>query len=191
MVNTRCGHLPHSYYCELRTLHKHDKADDYIEGGVFPRSLHAYSGRDTNLSVWWAWWEFTSQHAKTKIIIKVQMYSFGYIYYINSVTANFKLYRPISPRIIICFHCARSSMKHALYQDFAHTCWFVLRKCISNHETKQASKFQCDPSSNCFTIDFWKINCWIQHLISYFLIVFFCISFYTSSVVFWHVIFWG
>ena len=28
-----------------------------------------------------------------------------------------------------------------------------LRKCISNHETKQASKFQSDPSPNCFTID--------------------------------------
>ena len=31
---------------------------------------------------------------------------------------------------------------------------FFLRKCISNHETKQASKFQSDPSSNCFTIDY-------------------------------------
>ena len=39
-------------------------------------------------------------------------------------------------------------------------------------ETKQASKFQNDPSSKCFTIDFWKINCWIQHFISYFLTVF-------------------
>ena len=30
----------------------------------------------------------------------------------------------------------------------------LLRKCISNHEpNKQASKFQSDPSSNCFTID--------------------------------------
>ena len=25
--------------------------------------------------------------------------------------------------------------------------------CISNHETKQASKFQSDPSPNCFTIE--------------------------------------
>ena len=29
----------------------------------------------------------------------------------------------------------------------------VLQKCISNHETKQSSKFQSDPSPNCFTID--------------------------------------
>ena len=28
-----------------------------------------------------------------------------------------------------------------------------LQKCISNHETKQSSKFQSDPSPNCFTID--------------------------------------
>ena len=32
-----------------------------------------------------------------------------------------------------------------------------LRKCISNHETKQASKFQSDPSANCFTIDVFEI----------------------------------
>ena len=51
------------------------------------------------------------------------------------------------------------------------TCW--LQKCIYNHETKQASKFQSDQSSNCFTIDVWKINCWIQQFISYFLIGFF------------------
>ena len=31
-----------------------------------------------------------------------------------------------------------------------------LQKCISNHEAKQSSKFQSDPSSNCFTIDVWK-----------------------------------
>ena len=48
----------------------------------------------------------------------------------------------------------------------------LLRKCISNHETKQASKFQRDPSPNCFTIDAWNINCWYQQFISYFLIVF-------------------
>ena len=29
----------------------------------------------------------------------------------------------------------------------------ILQKCISDHETKQSSKFQSDPSSNCFTID--------------------------------------
>ena len=64
----------------------------------------------------------------------------------------------------------------------------LLQKYISNHKTKQAFKFQSDPSSNCFTINVWKIKC--QHFISYFLIVFICISFYKSSVVFWHVIFW-
>ena len=42
-------------------------------------------------------------------------------------------------------------------------------ECIFNHETKQASMFQSDPSSNSFTIDFLFV---------------FCISFYTSSVVF-------
>ena len=30
---------------------------------------------------------------------------------------------------------------------------FLLKKCISNHETKQSPKFQSDPSSNCFTMD--------------------------------------
>ena len=35
---------------------------------------------------------------------------------------------------------------HPTHPDF-------LQKCISNHETKQAYKFQSDPSSNCFTID--------------------------------------
>ena len=43
--------------------------------------------------------------------------------------------------------------KPALDQDF------FLRKCISNHETKQASKYQSDPSSICFTIDVWIIKC--------------------------------
>ena len=38
---------------------------------------------------------------------------------------------------------------------FSHKCWFCLQKCISNHETKQASKFPSDPSSNCFTINVW------------------------------------
>ena len=32
-----------------------------------------------------------------------------------------------------------------------------LQKCISYHKTKQSSKFQSDLSSNCFTIDVWKI----------------------------------
>ena len=62
----------------------------------------------------------------------------------------------------------RSSMKHALYQDFFPAHADFLQKCIYNHETKQASKFQSDPSSNCFTIDV----CWLQQCISYFLIVF-------------------
>ena len=30
---------------------------------------------------------------------------------------------------------------------------FFLQKCISNHETKQSSKFQSDPSPHCFTIN--------------------------------------
>ena len=42
---------------------------------------------------------------------------------------------------------------------------FLLRKCTSNHETKQTSQFQSDPSPNCFTIDVWNINCWLQQLI--------------------------
>ena len=29
---------------------------------------------------------------------------------------------------------------------FPQTCWFFSQKCISNHETKQSSKFQSDPS---------------------------------------------
>ena len=76
---------------------------------------------------------------------------------------------------------------------FSHTCWFFLRQGISNHKTKQASKFQSDPSTNCFTIDVWNINCWRQQFIFLLSYCFFRrigISFYTSSVVFWHVIFW-
>ena len=33
----------------------------------------------------------------------------------------------------------------------------LLQKCISNHETKQSSKFQSNPSPNGFTIDVWNI----------------------------------
>ena len=62
---------------------------------------------------------------------------------------------------------------------FLHTCWFFLQKCISNHETKQSSKFQS-----------WNINCWRQQFISLLSYCFFCIAFYTSSVVFWYVILW-
>ena len=59
-----------------------------------------------------------------------------------------------------------------------------LQKCISNHETnKQASKFQNDPSSNCFTIDVWNINCWLSTVSSLlfltFLLVFFFVSHFT------------
>ena len=46
----------------------------------------------------------------------------------------------------------------------------VLQKCIYAQETKQSSKFQSDPSSNCFTIHF---------------LIVICISFYPSSAVFW------
>ena len=70
---------------------------------------------------------------------------------------------------------------------------YFLQKCISNHETKQASKFQSDPTSNCFTIDVWNINCWRQpciSLLSYCFFVSHFTAFYTSSVVFWDVIFW-
>ena len=84
----------------------------------------------------------------------------------------------------------RSSVKGVLYWDFFPHMLIFLQKCISNHEAKQSSKFQSDPSPNYFTIDVWKINCWFQPFISYFLIVFVSISFYTSSVVFWYVIFW-
>ena len=68
-----------------------------------------------------------------------------------------------------------------------------LRKCIFNHETKQASKSQSDPSTNCFKIDIWNINCWRQQFISYLSYCFFVshsTAFYMSSVVFWDVIFW-
>ena len=54
----------------------------------------------------------------------------------------------------------RWSMKPALYRDFVPQMLILfLQKCISNHTTKQFSKFQSDPSSNCFTIDVWKLNC--------------------------------
>ena len=75
----------------------------------------------------------------------------------------------------------RSSMKPALYQDLFPHILICLQKCIFNHETKQASKFQSDPSSNSQSM-FEKQNVESKHFISYFLIVF-CILFYTSSVV--------
>ena len=41
----------------------------------------------------------------------------------------------------------RSSMKPALYQDVLPNMLIFLQKCIYNHDTKQASKFQSDPKS--------------------------------------------
>ena len=55
---------------------------------------------------------------------------------------------------------------------FSNTCWFFLQKCISNHETKQASKFQSDLSSNCFTINVWNILLTFSSV--YFLILSYC-----------------
>ena len=56
-------------------------------------------------------------------------------------------------------------MNRALYRHFFPNMLIFLQKCISNHETKQSSKFQSDPSPNCFTINVWNINCWRQHFI--------------------------
>ena len=43
-----------------------------------------------------------------------------------------------------------------------------LQKCVSNHDTKQASKFQSDLSTNCFTIIVWKmLNSTVYFLLSY------------------------
>ena len=51
-------------------------------------------------------------------------------------------------------HFMRLSMKPTLYRDFfPQMLIFFLQKCISHHDTKQYSKFQSDPISNCFTID--------------------------------------
>ena len=48
----------------------------------------------------------------------------------------------------------RSSMKPALYQDLFPThADFIYRNAFLMKKSKQASKFQSDPSSNCFTID--------------------------------------
>ena len=90
-----------------------------------------------------------------------------------------------------CFLSDRLSIK--IYFKFI-TCiqrrciFFNLQKCIPK-KLKRSSKFQSDPSSNCFTIDFWKIKWWIHNFILFFLNVI-GTSFYTSSVVFWYVIFW-
>ena len=40
-----------------------------------------------------------------------------------------------------------------ILSGFSPQMLICLQKCISNHETKQSSKFQSDTSSNCFTID--------------------------------------
>ena len=56
-----------------------------------------------------------------------------------------------------------------LYQDFfffPHMLIF-LRKCISNHENKQASKFQIDRSPNCFTINIYLILL-LYHILQHF-----------------------
>ena len=39
----------------------------------------------------------------------------------------------------------------------SHTCWFVYGNTFL---IMKLTKFQSDPSSNCFTIDVWKINCY-------------------------------
>ena len=61
---------------------------------------------------------------------------------------------------------------------FPHMLIF-LRKCIYDYETKQSSKFQSDPSLNCFTIDVWNINCWRQQVIFLLSYCFFLVSHFT------------
>ena len=74
-------------------------------------------------------------------------------------------------------------MKPALYQDLLPHMQTFLQKCIYHHETKQASKFLSDPSSNCFTIAVRKINCFMQQFI-------FLLSYlYLILHKFWHAIF--
>ena len=58
-------------------------------------------------------------------------------------------------------------MKPALYQDLFPThADFLYRNAFLIMKLSKASKFQSDLSSNCFTIDVWKIKCWLQHFIS-------------------------
>ena len=80
------------------------------------------------------------------------------------VTAGLVQYTLLGQTSLIVYrNTMRLSMKPALYQDFSPKMLIFLQKCIiSNHETKQSSKFQSDPSSNCFKIDVWKISCCIQ-----------------------------
>ena len=87
----------------------------------------------------------------------------------------------------------RFKLKKTQFWRNKASCWFFLQKCIYNHETKQASKFQSAPISNCFTMYVCKIKCWKSTLL-YFLLsycVLYCISFYTSYVVFWHMWYLG
>ena len=69
-----------------------------------------------------------------------------------------------------------------------HRCRFVYRNAFLL--MKLSNQFQCDPSSNCLTINVWKNIMINQFSFLTVLLLFVYISFYTSSVVFWHVIFW-
>ena len=55
---------------------------------------------------------------------------------------------------------------------FSHKCWCVYRI----YKTTQSYKFQSDLSYNCFTIDVWKLNCYMQLfillIIDYWLLLF-------------------
>ena len=60
-----------------------------------------------------------------------------------------------------------------------HADFFTEMHLTWHHETKYTSKFQSNPSPNCFTIDVWNINCWRQQF-TFLLNCFFrriCISF--------------
>ena len=61
---------------------------------------------------------------------------------------------------------------------FAHTFFIYLQKCISNHEIKQPSKFQSNPSLIASQSTFEINNCWLSTV----LLLLFIVSFYTSSV---------
>ena len=99
----------------------------------------------------------------------------------NNISATFDSF-PLSCHICECSSCSihrlklrnimRLSMKPALLSGFLPT-HADFTECISNHETKQTSKFQSDPSCNCFTIDVLNINGWLStvyFLLSYFLL---------------------
>ena len=46
----------------------------------------------------------------------------------------------------------------------------LLQKLISTQQTKQSSKFQSDPCSDCFTIDVWKIK-WSFYFLAFLLLL--------------------